>query len=253
MSDIECMQLSEAISEISLPKSGVMSIADLEAFSEILERANDDEKLRVLVVRSAATAFSMGVDLLEFAAADDLKILSRKVARFFLALTSCDKLLVAAVDGPCAGLGLTMLLHFDVVLATDASRFSAPFVDLGLVPEAASTLLAVERFGYLRAFDLLCNTREIGVDEALAIGLVGERLGRGELMPAALDRARRLARKPADILRSVRQLLRSSTPISTRISVELQLFEQCLRSTTTRRRLALIGRHVSERDMDAVA
>lgn len=107
--------------------------------------------------------------------------------------------------------------------------------------------------GYLRAFDLLCNTREIGVDEALAIGLVGERLGRGELMPAALDRARRLARKPADILRSVRQLLRSSTPISTRISVELQLFEQCLRSTTTRRRLALIGRHVSERDMDAVA
>ncbi len=248
MTNISFARPSTSIAEIILPATGVLAIDDLDCLADRLERANADEALRVLVVRSAADVFSSGADPSELASIDDLAGLSVTVTRFFDALIGCDKILIAAVDGPCTGLGMTMLLHFDAVLATEAARFSAPFVELGLVPEAASTLLAVQRFGYLRAFDLLCGGGEIDTAEAMSIGLVGERVGRSELMAAARERANRLARKPAVALAATRRLLKSTEEARARCRTEVELFEECLQSAATRRRLTLVGhRRTTER------
>ena len=248
MTNMSFARPSASIAEIILPATGVLAIDDLDCLADRLERANADEALRVLVVHSAADLFSSGVDPAELAAIDDLAGLSATVTRFFEALIGCDKILIAAVDGPCTGLGMTMLLHFDVVLATDTARFSAPFVELGLVPEAASTLLAVRRFGYLRAFDLFCGGGEIDAAEAMSIGLVGEHVARGELLATARERAIRLARKPAVALAATRRLLRSTEEARARCRTEIELFEECLRSATTRRRLTLVGhRRTTER------
>lgn len=248
MTNVSFARPSTSIAEIILPETGVLAIDDLDCLADRLERANDDEALRVLVVRSAADVFSSGADPTELASIDDLVGLSATVTRFFEALIGCDKIMIAAVDGPCTGLGMTMLLHFDAVLATDAARFSAPFVELGLVPEAASTLLAVRRFGYLRAFDLFCGGGEIDVAEAMSIGLVGEHVARGELLATTRERAIRLARKPPIALTATRRLLRATEEARARCRAEIELFEECLRSATTRRRLTLVGhRRTTER------
>lgn len=248
MTDIAFTRSSASVAEIILPATGVLAIDDLDCLADRFERANADEALRVLVVRSAANVFSTGADPAELASVDDFTSLSVTVTRFFEALIRCDKIMIAAVDGSCAGLGMTMLLHFDVVFATDTAQFSAPFVDLGLVPEGGSTLLAVRRFGYHKAFDLFCGGREIDVVEAMAIGLVGERVRRSELLSIAHERAIRLARKPPIAITATRRLLRTTEEAMERCQVEIGLFEESLRVATTRRRLALIGhRRVASR------
>lgn len=248
MTNIAYAHPNPSIAEILLPAHGFLAVDDLEDLAARFEQADADDALRVLIVRSAADVFSTGIDPTELASFDDLAELSATVTRFFEALIDCDKIMIAAVDGLCTGLGMTMLLHFDAVLATDAARFSAPFVELGLVPEAASTLLAVRRFGYLRAFDLFCGGGEIDAAEAMSIGLVGEHVARGELLAIARERASRLARKPAAALAATRRLLRSTEEARARCRTEIELFEECLRSAATRRRLALVGhRRTSER------
>ena len=121
------------------------------------------------------------------------------VWRLLRALATCETPIVAAVHGNCVGIGTTMLLHCDLVIADDSARFSMPFVDLGLVPEAASSLLFPRLAGRRRAARYLLLAEPFGVEEALAIGLVSHRAatGRGRQAPGVVDGVARQAARSA--------------------------------------------------------
>ena len=125
----------------------------------------------------------------------------------FRALVNARKSVIAAVDGPVIGLGMAMLCHFDVVYATPESVFRAPFVDWGLSPEAASSLLLPQQLGYRKAFEIFCLGVELTADEAERRGFVTRVIERAKLREAAFASAARLAQLPARSLATVRELL----------------------------------------------
>jgi enoyl-CoA hydratase/carnithine racemase len=230
---------------IKLPSSAKLSIECLQHFATIVRAANVNDGISVILVEGHPGTFCEGVDLNEFMAFGDFETLTAIIKAVFSALIECEKILVAAVDGACIGLGLTMLMHFDVVYGTPESTFSAPFVDLGLVPEAASTALAPARFGYLRAFDLLCIGREISAAAAVELGLMSEVIDACELEDRAIGVARRLARKPSGALALARRLLRGDRErMLSSMAQETDTFRAQLAEPSTRRRLALIARSV---------
>src|SRR5262249_24373873 len=129
------------------------------------------------------------------------------VWRLLRALAECEVPIVAAVHGNCVGIGTTMLLHCDLVIADESARFSMPYVDLGLVPEAASSLLFPRLAGRRRAARYILLAEPFGIDEAEAIGLVSHRA------PMGLDEKLRevvtaLLAKPPEALRLTQRLLR---------------------------------------------
>ena len=128
--------------------------------------------------------------------------------RFVSKLAEFEKPLIAAVDGLAIGVGTTLCFHCDLVYAAPAARFQMPFVNLGLVPEAGSSLLAPQRFGRAKAAEFLLLAEPFGADEALRLGLVNAVLPQAELMAHAMGRAAELAAKPRAALLATRRLMR---------------------------------------------
>src|SRR5207245_3442159 len=129
------------------------------------------------------------------------------VWRLLRALAQCETPIVAAVQGNCVGIGTTMLLHCDLVIAEEGARFSLPFVDLGLVPEAASSLLLPRLAGRRRAARYLLLSEPFGAEEAEAIGLISHRTDAGGLEDKLREVVARLRAKPPEALRQTQNLL----------------------------------------------
>jgi enoyl-CoA hydratase/carnithine racemase len=127
---------------------------------------------------------------------------------FFRTLINARKPLIAAIDGGATGVGMAMLGHFDVVFATPASVFKAPFADWGLTPEGASSLLLPEALGYRKAFEIFCLGGELTAVEAERFGLITRVVERKDLHASALEAAARIARLPPRALATTRELLR---------------------------------------------
>lgn len=195
-----------------------------------LEAAQSDDGLRVVLLCGSGGAFTAGNDLNDF-------LLGRKTGeefpalRFVRTLAAFPKPLVAAVAGEAVGVGATMLLHCDLVYAAPGARFSFPFVDLGLVPEAGSSLLAPRLFGAAKAAQYLLLCESFGSEEALRLGLLNEIASEDRLLDRAEAAASKLAQKPVEALLATRRLLRGD-PARTlaRIDEEARLFEQGLES-----------------------
>jgi enoyl-CoA hydratase/carnithine racemase len=151
-------------------------------------------------------------------------------------LATCQTPLVAAVQGNCVGIGTTMLLHCDLVIAEEGTRFSLPFVDLALVPEAASTLLLPRLAGRRRAARYLLLGEPFGVEEAEAIGLISHSAAAGELDQAFNAVVARLLAKPPAALAETQRLLRAGTTdeILQRMKVESEVFAERLGSAETK-------------------
>ena len=162
---------------------------------------------RAIWLRGSAECFTAGNDLGDFARAVPGE---RSAAWGFLEqLIACELPLVAAVNGPAVGVGTTMLLHCDLVYCSAGARFQLPFVDLGLCPEAASSLLLPARAGMLRASELLLLGEAFDAGTAQDAGIVNAVLPTAEATDAmALARAEALAAKPALALRTTRAFLR---------------------------------------------
>ena len=159
--------------------------------------------------------------------------------RFLRALAGARKPVVAAVEGPAVGIGTTMLLHCDIVLAADTARFALPFVDLGLVPEAASSLLLPRLAGYQRAAELFFLGAPVGADTARRIGLVARVEPAAGLLAAARALAELLAAKPPQALMATKALLKSaSATVAARMDEEAAAFAQALRSAELRAAVA---------------
>ena len=213
-------------------RRNAITVAMYAALADAIESAARNTAIRVITVRGEGQDFAAGNDLADFLEAAPRLHEEIPVWRLLRALATCETPIVAAVHGNCVGIGTTMLLHCDLVIADESARFSMPFVDLGLVPEAASSLLFPAIAGRRRAARYLLLGEPFGVDEALGIGLVSHRAEAGALEEMLQQVVGSLLAKPPEALRQTQRLLRhgAGEEILERMKMESSLFAERLSS-----------------------
>jgi enoyl-CoA hydratase/carnithine racemase len=174
---------------------------------EALGAAAADDSVKVCVITGAGDIFSAGQDLKVLANLKDDPAATGAFDPFARAVAAFDKPLIAAVNGAAVGIGTTMLLHCDLVLVSDTARFKLPFVSLGLVPEAGSSLLLPATIGPQAAALYLLTGDWMDAEEAVARGLAWKRCAPDRLLEETLGIARRIAGAPVEALRNTKRLL----------------------------------------------
>ena len=213
-------------------RRNAITVAMYAALADAIEGAAEDPDVRVISLRGEGQDFAAGNDLVDFLEAAPRLDEEIPVWRLLRGLATCEIPIVAAVHGNCVGIGTTMLLHCDLVIADDSAKFSMPFVDLGLVPEAASSLVFPRLAGRRRAARYLLLSEPFGADEAQAIGLVSHRATGGALEAKLDEVVATLLAKPPEALRQTQRLLRhgSHDEILERMKLESSLFAERLES-----------------------
>ena len=220
-------------------KKNALTGAMYEALTEAFDEAERDPEIGALVLSGRGGIFTAGNDIGDFLAAamraggGGLKRLP--AGQFTFRLASFEKPLVAAVSGPAIGIGTTLCFHCDLVYATADARFQMPFVNLGLVPEAGSSLLAPQRFGAARAAEFLMLGEPFDGNTAHALGLVNALAAEGEVLALAMAKASALAAKPRAALLATRRLLRGDpAALHARMVMEAEAFGAALASPEAR-------------------
>jgi enoyl-CoA hydratase/carnithine racemase len=213
-------------------RRNAITVAMYAALADAIGDASKDDGVRVITIQGEGQDFAAGNDLADFLEAAPRLDNEIPVWRFLRSLATCETPIIAAVQGNCVGIGTTMLLHCDLVIADETTRFSMPFVDLALVPEAASSLLFPRLAGRRRAARYLLLCEPFGVDEAEAIGIVSHRAGAGSLDNKVREIVARLLAKPPEALRQTQRLLRhgATDEILERMKLESSLFAERLAS-----------------------
>jgi len=223
-------------------RKNAITVAMYRQLTEALQRAASDPDIAVVLFQGDEQAFCAGNDLSDFLAEppDDL---DAPVWQFLRVLAAFPKPMVAAVCGVAVGIGATLLLHCDLVLCGSNARFSLPFVNLGLCPEAGSSLLLTRLVGYPRAAEILLLGEPFDAAAAAQAGLVSQVLEPREVLERALAQARKLASKPLQALMESRRLLKSTdqAAVLARIDEEAQVFIRLLNSEAARQAIAGFG------------
>jgi enoyl-CoA hydratase/carnithine racemase len=235
MTDHIRINVSDGLMRIALArpeKKNALTNAMYVAVGEALTRAESDPAVRVVLLEGDGDAFTAGNDIGEFAAvAAGTRTRSEMQTHIFLeALARGQKPYVAAVHGLAVGVGVTMLMHCDLVYVAEDARLSTPFVNLALVPEAASSWLIPARIGYARAFALFAFGEPIDGKTAASIGLVTAAMPAAEVKPKALAAAKVLATKPAGALQATKRLMRDAAAIQAVMAREGEAFGERLRT-----------------------
>ena len=194
--------------QLNRPEKKNALTADMyAAIADAVQAADSDPGVRVSLIHGAGDAFTAGNDLQDFLA-NPPRSEDSLTFRFLHAVSHAEKPLVAAVHGVAVGVGTTMLAHCDLVYAAEGTRFSLPFVNLGLCPENASSVLLPLLAGYQRAAELLMLGEPFDAAKAREIGLVNAVVPPAELLGVATGAAQKLAAKPPESLRLTKRLLR---------------------------------------------
>lgn len=195
-----------------------------------LNRAKNDDDIYVVLFKGSRDCFCAGNDIADFLEQPVLEEGS-PVLNFLKELGNFNKPLVAAVSGPAVGIGTTLLLHCDLVYATNQTYFSLPFVDLGLCPEAGSSYLLPRQIGYAQAAELLLLAEPFDAAKAKELGIINDVVAVDTYYDVAQEKAEKLAAKPVHALRVSRQLLRSNSGlVSQAIEREARSFSELLKS-----------------------
>lgn len=220
---------ADGICEIQLnrpDKRNAITLAMYGALTEALNEARADDSVRVVLLSGAGASFTAGNDLNDFIGQTDLGE-DNNAIRFLRLLPSFRKVLVAAVHGQTVGIGVTMLLHCDLVVAARGAQLIMPFLRLGLVPEAASSLLLPRAVGYHRAAELLLLGQPLDAQTAFGMGLVNRVVEDQSVLEEGRKMAQAVAQQPASAVLATKRLLRSETgSVNARIEEELELFRQ---------------------------
>jgi enoyl-CoA hydratase/carnithine racemase len=195
---------------VTLDRPQVLNAFDsnlYRATAQALEAARRDDGVHVVVLTGAGRAFSAGQDLKEMARVAAGEQVDSAFPQLLDALGTFDKPLVAAVNGVAVGIGFTMLPHCDLVLAAEEARFRVPFSEMGVPPEAASSLLFPERMGWQRAANLLFTSAWLSAPEAVEHGIVLRVVPGGDLLDEALALAERVAATPLPALRAIKSTM----------------------------------------------
>ncbi len=218
-------------------KKNALNAEMYEALATALTASHSDPDVHVRILTGSEGVFTAGNDIADFMAARERgeEVLAPTLA-FLRSLVYAEKPIIAAVDGLAIGIGTTLLLHCDLAYATPEAVFVTPFLDLGLVPEAASSLLAPQRMGYSGAFALLVAGKPLTAEAALRAHLVNLIVPRENLDKHTLAVAAKLATKPPRALAMSRSLLRPNPDdVWARVEEEARLFKECLNSDEARK------------------
>jgi enoyl-CoA hydratase/carnithine racemase len=217
-------------------RRNAITVAMYSALAAAIEQAAGDPEIRVITIRGEGQDFTAGNDLRDFMTALPRNGEDVPVLRFLRAIAANRIPLIAAVQGNAVGIGTTMLFHCDLVIAAADARFSMPFVDLGLVPEAASSLLLPRLAGRRRAAQYLLLGEAFGPLEAREIGLVSQIVDAGESERALAELVAKLLAKPPEALRLTQELLRAAGDdgILERMQLESRHFSDRLQSNEVR-------------------
>ena len=226
-------------------KNNAVTSQMYEALADALAFGESSSRVRCFMIAGMPGVFTAGNDIGELRTFAEDGALGESPIRFLKTIATVEKPIVAAVDGMAIGIGTTLLLHCDYVIASEWSTFSTPFADLGVSPEAASSLLAPRLMGYHRAFELLVLGEQFDAQRAHQAGLVNKVVAAEDVEPEALAAAKALAAKPPEAVRTGRRLLRGDRrEVLTRIDLEATAFTDLLQSPAARDALeAFLNRH----------
>jgi len=202
-------------------RKNALNIAMYAALADAIGQAGGDPAVRVAVIQGHETVFTAGNDIADFLNNPPAGMDS-PVFRFLHGIAAFEKPLIAAVCGPAVGIGTTLLLHCDLVYAGDNAAFSMPFVNLGLCPEAASSLLVPRLFGYHRAAEALLLSEPFLAEAALERGLVNRVVPPSECNTLAQAQARRLAAKPLASLMATKRLMKGGQQEAVRARMDAE-------------------------------
>ena len=216
-------------------KKNSITAAMYATMADALDQAQADAAVRGVLLQGDVTIFSAGNDIGDFLNKPPAGEQS-PVFRFLHGIAAFPKPIVAAVCGPAVGIGTTMLLHCDLVYAGDNAAFSLPFVNLGLCPEAASSLLLPQMFGYHRAAEALLLGEPFMAEAALEIGLVNRIVPPTEVNAMAQTQARKLAAKPLTSLVETKRLMKKgqAVQVAQQMDEEGAVFGRMLREPAAR-------------------
>lgn len=220
-------------------KKNALTLAMYEAMANAIEDAGKADSVRCLIIAGTQDVFCAGNDLNDFIVMARSGSLGEPIVRFLHTLARCEKPIVAAVSGAAVGVGTTMLLHCDQVIASDSAVLLTPFVSLGLLPEAGSSLIAPRLMGHARAFSLLIMGKPLTAEQARSAGIVNTVVSAGELDGQALNIAREIAGLPPESVIAARRLMRGSVEETiARIDEEVEAFKTRLASPEAQKALA---------------
>ncbi len=215
-----------------MEKKNALTGAMYDALADGLQAGDASQAVKVHLIAGGEGVFTAGndiADFLEFANGGEMT--DAPVCRFLRTLARAEKPIIVMVDGLAIGVGATMLLHCDMVVASARSMFKAPFLDLGLTPEAGSSFLAPKLMGHVRAFEFLCLGKSFDAAKALNCGLVNEVVDDDALESRGWEMAEGIATKPVEAMLISRQLLRGDrTELYARMEHEIEVFSERLRS-----------------------
>jgi enoyl-CoA hydratase/carnithine racemase len=210
-------------------KKNAITAAMYQTMADALVEAQANPEIRAVLIRGSAGIFSAGNDLEDFMKQPPVGE-NAPVFQFLRAISSAEKPLVASVAGAAVGVGTTLLLHCDLVYAADTATFSLPFSQLGLCPEAASSLLLQRVAGYQAAAEKLMLGEPFDAREAQRMGFVNRLLPAAEVDAFALQQAQKLAALPASSLRVTKQMMKRAAQheIQTQMTEEAVHFAKML-------------------------
>jgi enoyl-CoA hydratase/carnithine racemase len=221
-------------------KKNAITSAMYEALIETFDEAERDRSVCALLLSGKGGVFTAGNDIGDFLSAATGAAGSRDPRgspgwRFISRLAVFEKPLIAAIEGPAVGIGTTLCFHCDLVYAAPSARFQMPFVNLGLVPEAGSSLLAPQRFGRAIAAEFLLLAEPFDAARACALGLVNDVLPAADLLAHAMSKAQALAAKPRSALLAARRLMRGDpAALKAKMTEEIEAFGAALASGEAR-------------------
>lgn len=221
-------------------KKNAITYAMYDRLCQVLADSAVNSDVRVVVLTANGDYFTAGNDLGAFQSGADLKYYEKPAFRFMNTLASFPKPVIAAVNGHAIGIGVTMLLHCDLVYAGIDCQFKLPFLNLGLVPEFGSTVLLPQMMGHAKAAELLFLGEKFDATRAAEFGLVNKALPLTAVLTHARNAANSIALKPVDAVLSTKALMKKLPPVTIAeiIDDEAREFSQRLRSPETQEIIA---------------
>lgn len=232
MTDFVNVEMADKVCVITINRpeaKNAINQAMYGAMADALVEANDRADIRCVLLRAEGDIFTAGNDLRDFVSDSSQGV--PPVHRFLSAIRDVDVPFVIAVNGAAIGIGLTMLLHADLVIASEAASFKAPFAQIGVVPEAGSSILLPQAVGIAWANDILLTGRSVTAQEALSIGLISRVYAAADLDAEAQKLAKQIAAMAPNAMKESKRLIRASRDVlKAHMETELAVFGRQLKS-----------------------
>ncbi|MEE4246011.1 MAG: enoyl-CoA hydratase [Kangiellaceae bacterium] len=213
-------------------KKNAITAAMYQALADGVTKASDDESIRVINIIGDDRSFCAGNDLQDFLE-NPPESLDSPVWQFLFALADCKKTIIAGVNGPAVGIGTTLLLHCDFVVASESAVFALPFVPLGLCPEAASSLLIPMQAGYKKANEWLLLGDRFSANDALNAGMINKVVADSAQVAEQVDTwSNKIVKMPAESIDQTRRLIREPYyhAVKQQLAEEGEVFQRLLKS-----------------------